>query len=144
MKKILFIAMVAVLTACGTSRKTGGLNADKAVEIGYGEEVQRNLSEPVAEVDLPEKVTTYRDIYEMIRGKCPGVQVLGDRIVIRGVSTMNSGTDPLFILDGTPVSNISSINPNDVQSISVLKDSAAAIYGSRGANGVIVITTKKK
>ena len=142
MKSIVCIALFVALTACGTANQVGDLQADKAVEVGYGKAVKKNLSDPVSEVQLPENEKTYRDIYEMIMDKCSGVQVIGEHIIIRGVSTMNSSTDPLFIVDGQPVMSISHINPADVQSISVLKDSAASIYGSRGANGVIVITMK--
>lgn len=143
-KTFVLLALAALFTSCGASKPAEVLDSERAVEVGYGKEVKHSMSEPVSvvDVDKKDKVVTYRDIYEMIQGKCPGVQVVGDRILIRGLSTLNSSTDPLFIVDGQPVSNISSINPNDVKSISVLKDSAAAIYGNRGANGVIVITLK--
>ena len=143
-KTFVLLALAALLTSCGASKPAEVLDSERAVEVGDGKEVKHSMSEPVSvvDVDKKDKVVTYRDIYEMIQGKCPGVQVVGDRILIRGLSTLNSSTDPLFIVDGQPVSNISSINPNDVKSISVLKDSAAAIYGNRGANGVIVITLK--
>ncbi len=136
--------VILVAAACGSTKPAGDLKQDRAIEVGYGTAVQRNVTSSVSVVDVAEKgkVNTYRDIYEMIRGKCPGVQVLGNRILIRGVNSINSSTDPLFVVDGSPVNSIDNINPNDVKSISVLKDSAAAIYGSRGANGVILITLK--
>ena len=140
-KTLVLLAVTALLCSCGASRPAEVLDSERAVEVGYGKEVKRNLSQPVSVVDAPEN-NTYRNIYEMIQGKCPGVQVMGDRIIIRGVSTLNSSTDPLFLVDGQPVTSIAHINPNDVKSISVLKDSAAAIYGNRGANGVIAITLK--
>ena len=142
MKALVITLLLAALTACGTTREVGDLQSDKAVDVAYGKQVKKDLTDPVSEVEIPEKETNYRDIYEMIRGKCPGVQVLGERIIIRGLSTMNSGSDPLFIVDGQPVMTISNINPADVKSITVLKDSAASIYGARGANGVLVITLK--
>jgi TonB-dependent SusC/RagA subfamily outer membrane receptor len=79
----------------------------------------------------------------MLRGEIPGVQVTGKSIMIRSTSTVNSGTEPLFIVDGVPVNSIDNIQPQLVKSIQVLKGSSAAIYGSRGSNGVIIITLLK-
>ncbi|MBO4755658.1 MAG: TonB-dependent receptor plug domain-containing protein [Bacteroidales bacterium] len=140
-KTLILMALATLLCSCGASRPAEVLDSERSVEVGYGKEVKRNMTQPVSVVDAPEN-NTYRNIYEMIQGKCTGVQVMGEKIIIRGVSTLNSSTDPLFVVDGQPVASISHINPNDVKSISVLKDSAAAIYGNRGANGVIVITLK--
>lgn len=68
---------------------------------------------------------------------------LMNKILIRGISSINSSTEPLIVVDGTPQTNIDWINPNDVKSIDVLKDGgSSAIYGSRGANGVIIINLK--
>ena len=142
MKQFCILAVLAALfTACGVSRPAEVLDSEMAVETGYGKEVKRKITTSVGEVKVDEKVT-YRNIYEMIQGKCPGVQVMGEKILIRGISSVNSSTDPLFVVDGQPTMDISNINPNDVKSISVLKDSAASIYGNRGANGVILITLK--
>ena len=69
----------------------------------------------------------------------PSVQVNGNKIVIRGVNSINS-TDPLFVVDGIVVSSIDDISPSMVKSIEILKGSETSIYGSRGANGVILIT----
>ena len=140
-KTLILMTLATLLCSRGASRPAEVLDSERSVEVGYGKEVKRNMTQPVSVVDAPEN-NTYRNIYEMIQGKCTGVQVMGEKIIIRGVSTLNSSTDPLFVVDGQPVASISHINPNDVKSISVLKDSAAAIYGNRGANGVIVITLK--
>ena len=92
--------------------------------------------------------TKYNDIFEMIRGRVPGVTVgqanAGQMpsIIIRGVGTNSGMTQPLFIVDGVQTENISTINPDDVDSIDIIKDGTSAIYGMQGANGVIVITTK--
>lgn len=92
--------------------------------------------------------TKYSDIFEMIRGRVPGVTVgqaaPGEmpRIVIRGIGTNSDQTQPLFIVDGIQRDNIASINPDDVDSIDIIKDGTSAIYGMQGANGVIMITTK--
>ena len=78
----------------------------------------------------------------MIQGKCAGVQVSGHSIIIRGKNSINLSSEPLFVVDGVAVEDVSYINPREVKNITVLKDSAASIYGVRGANGVILITLK--
>ena len=89
----------------------------------------------------------------MIQGKVPGVSITntgaGDpnnqaSIQIRGVSSRSAGLGPLIVVDGVPGGNLTNINPNDIASFDILKDGAAsAIYGTRGSNGVILVTTKK-
>jgi len=64
------------------------------------------------------------------------------RIIIRGIGSINSSNDPLILVDGSEITDLSTINPNDVKSVDVLKDASSSIYGVRGANGVILITTK--
>src|SRR5690606_4263460 len=65
-------------------------------------------------------------------------------IRIRGTGSVNAGNDPLYVIDGFPTGNLNTINPNDIESIEILKDaSATAIYGSRGSNGVVIVTTKR-
>jgi TonB-dependent SusC/RagA subfamily outer membrane receptor len=86
---------------------------------------------------------SYKDIYDMIRGKVPGVSVIGSTIKIRGIRSVNGSSDPMFIVDGAETFSINDISPSQVNSITVLKGTESAIYGSRGANGVIVITLKK-
>ncbi len=81
----------------------------------------------------------YNSIYEMITGTIPGVQVNGKSIVIRGQSSLYNTSGPLLVVNGVIVTSIDHIRPIDVKSIEVLKSSSAAIYGSRGSNGVIVI-----
>jgi TonB-dependent SusC/RagA subfamily outer membrane receptor len=78
----------------------------------------------------------------MIKGEVAGVEVIGTSIRIRGTSSLMSGTQPLLVVDGVTVNSIDNILPMMVKSIEVLKGSGAAIYGSRGANGVILITLK--
>lgn len=85
---------------------------------------------------------SYITIYDMIQGTVAGVNVSGSTITIRGVSSFVLSNEPLFIVNGMPVSSLDYISPNQVKSIKVLKGSAAAIYGVRGANGVIVINLK--
>lgn len=89
------------------------------------------------------EIMTYSNIYDYINGRVPGVIVKPDgSILIRGISSVNSSTDPLILVDGVEIRDLSIINPMDVESIDVLKDASASIYGVRGANGVIIIKLK--
>lgn len=113
---------------------------DEAVDIGYGSVKKRDLTGTVNKIDgTNPKYASYTNIYDMIRGEVPGVQVSGSSIKIQGAASFTLGTEPLFVVDGTVVSSIADILPITVKSIQVLKGSSAAIYGSRGANGVLVI-----
>ncbi len=135
---------------------------DEVVVIGYGTVKKSDMTGSISTVKADEVnkgvITTPADL---LRGKSAGVVVTsgsgmpgsGATIRIRGGSSLNASNDPLIVIDGLPVSNdgisgmsdpLSSINPEDIESFTVLKDaSATAIYGSRASNGVIVITTKK-
>ena len=128
---------------------------DELVVIGYGERAREEVTGSIASVDNDQLENTPNTGFDQaIAGLLPGVrsvQVSGAPgenadIRIRGISTLTAGVDPLIVLDGVPLAegvNLSIINPNDIASIDVLKDAAAtAIYGSRGANGVLLITTK--
>jgi TonB-dependent SusC/RagA subfamily outer membrane receptor len=94
----------------------------------------------------PEKdknTVSYRTIYDMIRGRIAGVVVQPDNtIIIRGINSIKNNGEPLFVVDGNIVSSIDYIVPNEVKSITVLKDSEASIYGAQGAFGVILIKLK--
>ncbi len=117
---------------------------DEPIDIGYETVKKKDLKVPVGKIDgTKSKYAGYNTIYEMIRGKIPGVQVYGTRIMIRSATSLNSGTEPLFVVDGVPVTTIDNIHPQMVRSIEVLKGSAASIYGSRGSNGVILINLLK-
>ena len=85
----------------------------------------------------------YTDIYEMIKGQVPNVEVHGKSIRIQGASSfIEASTEPLLIVDGIIVNTIEGIPPQSVRSIEILKGADAAIYGSRGANGVVMVTLK--
>ena len=127
---------------------------NEIVVVGYGTTTVRDATGSVEAIT--EKEFTKGNIVtpeNLISGRIAGVNITtsgapgsGSQIRIRGGSSLNASNDPLIVIDGLPLSgiNLSSINPNDIESFSVLKDaSATAIYGSRGANGVIIITTKK-
>lgn len=134
---------------------------DEVVVIGYGTTTKKDATGSVTSVKVDESSTVAVTSPErMLSGKTPGVQITsgggapgeGSRIRIRGGSSLSASNDPLIVIDGVPVDNdgingmgspLASINPNDIESFTVLKDaSAAAIYGSRASNGVIIITTK--
>ncbi len=128
---------------------------DEVVVVGYGSQSRKKVTGAIASVrseqieDLP--VTSFD---QALAGQVTGVQVsagtgspgVSSDIKVRGVGTITAGTSPLLVIDGFPAEsiNLSDINPNDIASIQVLKDAASAsIYGSRGSNGVILVSTKQ-
>jgi TonB-dependent starch-binding outer membrane protein SusC len=113
---------------------------NEVVDVGYRNAKKKTLTSPVGEIKgTKSKFASYNNIYDMIRGEVPGVIVSGTSIMIRSTTTVTGNTEPLFVVDGVPVNTIDNIQPLDVRSISILKGSSAAIYGSRGSNGVIII-----
>lgn len=126
---------------------------EEIVVIGYGSQQRRDITGSVSTVDeeaMENRPNT--QIGALIQGKAAGVQVVsgsgkpssGFNIRIRGTNSINASSEPLYVVDGVPTSDTRSLNPSDVESISILKDaSSAAIYGAQGANGVVLITTKK-
>ena len=113
--------------------------------IGYGNVARKDLTYSIQKLDIDDRdqVKGFTTIYDLIRARVPGVRVTDDnRIIIRGQSTFNSGSNPLFVVDGIIVPAIDYVLPSEVKQIDVLKDAATSIYGSRGANGVILITLK--
>ena len=127
-----------------SQQNAGNWQSDnKQVNIGYGYVDQKNLVNSVSTVDgKNHKYAAYKDIYEILKG-IAGVEVHGNSVLIRGQSSIIAGTEPLYIVDGVAVQDISGISPSLVESISVLKGSSASIYGSRGASGVVLITLFK-
>lgn len=130
------------LNASGSSNKAVVENPadDETVNVGYGSIKKKDLTTTVGKIDATnKKYSSYTNIYEMLRGEIPGVQVNGKSILIQGPSSINLSTEPLLVVDGVAVSSIDDISPQMVKSIEVLKGASASIYGSRGANGVILI-----
>jgi TonB-dependent SusC/RagA subfamily outer membrane receptor len=116
---------------------------EEEVNIGYGTVKKKDLLTPVGKVNgTHSRYTSYTSIYDMLRTQ-PGVLVSGRRVIIQGISTFYGNTEPLYVLDGMTISNIDGIPPQQVKSIDILKGPSASIYGSRGANGVIIITMRK-
>lgn len=142
---------------------------DELVIVGYGKKKKRNLTGSIASVGSEEiEKTNQQDAVSILQGRAAGVQVTSNSgapggamtIRVRGNSSLNSGNDPLYVVDGVPIESnslsslngtenfglnpLADINPGDIESIEVLKDAAStAIYGSRAANGVVMITTKR-
>lgn len=125
---------------------------DDVVVIGYGVVKKSDLTSSITTVkgDDLKSITSGNALYSL-QGKANGVQITGEggpgsspQVIIRGVTTIN-GSSPLYVVDGVPIgTNINFLNQDDIESIEVLKDaSASAIYGTRGSNGVIMVTTKK-
>lgn len=128
------------LPGSGARENAPDVGKEATVNVGYGSVDRKDLTNPVGQIDGQNpKYLSYTNIYDMIRGEVAGVQVTGKKITIQGVSSINSGTDPLLVVNGVVVSSIDDISPYTVKSIEILKGSAASIYGSRGANGVILI-----
>jgi len=129
------------------------IGIEEVVAIGYGIKKKSDVISSVISISAESlnDVPTI-DIGEMLKGKAAGVFVtLGDagpggssNILIRGKNSINGGNNPIVIADGVPVGSINDINPNDIESLEILKDAAAqAIYGARASNGVVLITTKR-
>lgn len=121
---------------------------NKEIAVGYGYMTQDQLSTSVSYMDNQSAdFTQYSNVFDLIRGRFPGVQVVsgagGPEVIIRGQSSINSSNCALYVVDGMVVSSISHIVPSHVKSINVIKDGSASIYGSRGANGVVLIETIK-
>ena len=149
--------------------KTIDLKADKAqldvvmttdnellnemVVIGYGSMTRKDVTGSITTVKAEDlNVGAYTDPGQLLQGKVPGLVVVQNSdpnggvnsMTLRGASTLNNSTDPLYVVDGIPGVELNLIPPNDIESIDVLRDaSATAIYGSKAANGVIIVTTKR-
>jgi TonB-dependent SusC/RagA subfamily outer membrane receptor len=121
---------------------------DYDVAIGYGHIRREDLTYAIDHLLIgTNDHSRFNNIYDLIRSRVAGVAVSQERgqkiFVIRGISSINSSNAALLVVDGVVVSNLDFINLHDIDTIQVLKDSSAAIYGSRGANGVIMVTTKR-
>ncbi len=146
---------------------------EELVVVGYGTQKKRDVTGSISKVSAEELVSVPTSSFEQaLQGKAAGLQVIqgsgmagsGSIVRIRGIASVSAGGDPLYVVDGVPISNepvrdgngnlsrvgfmntnpLATLNPNDIESVEILKDAgSAAIYGARGANGVILITTKK-
>ena len=127
---------------------------DEVVVVGYGSQRKRDITSAVSTIKMEDiGEAPSRGITQLIQGQAPGVVVRQQngrpgaefQVRIRGIGSLGAGSDPLYVIDGFALgtSTGQNINPNDIESITILKDAAAtAIYGARGSNGVVLITTK--
>lgn len=126
---------------------------DEVVVVGYGVQKKSDVTGSLSSVDTDKMLAVpTTDIGKMLTGRVAGLEVVAadgrpgstSSIRIRGTRSLSGGNEPLYVLDGVPVSDISSVNPSDIESVEVLKDaSSTAIYGARAANGVVLVTTKR-
>ncbi len=150
-----FVAVQAGMSLLNITLESAANELDELVVVAYGVRKKGTVAGSVSTVqsDVVENVPT-ASFDQALQGQVTGLSVMsssGDpseaaTFVIRGNNSINSGSSPLFILDGAPISSshFNTINPNDIESISVLKDaSSTSIYGARAANGVVIITTKR-
>lgn len=143
------------------------LQLEQVVVVGYGNKEKRDITGSIETIKAKELLESGNHSFEnVMQGRASGVQVTAAngvagapvKVKIRGTSSISAGSEPLYVVDGIPISSgdfssgglgsgtnaLSDLNPNDIESMEILKDAAsAAIYGSRGANGVVIITTKK-
>jgi TonB-dependent SusC/RagA subfamily outer membrane receptor len=126
---------------------------EQVVVVGYGAQKRKDLTGAISSLKSTEiKDLAVTRIEQSLLGKIAGVQVkpvsgqpgAPPQIRIRGIGSISAGASPLYVVDGFPTGSIETLNPNDIESLDILKDaSATAIYGSRGSNGVIIINTKR-
>lgn len=119
---------------------------NREIAIGYGHVSDRDKLNSVATLNNDDvDFSQYSNMFELIRGRFAGVQVVNGEIIIRGINSINSSSAALIVVDGVPSdeSILNVIPPIQVKSINVIKDGSSAIYGSRGANGVVLIETKR-
>jgi TonB-dependent SusC/RagA subfamily outer membrane receptor len=133
------------------SLKSGSNNLNKAeryANVGYGTVNTKRLANAVETLNTNDlDFSMYTDIYDLLKGRFSGVTVQGNDIIIRGVKTFQGveGNNALLVVDGIIVDkqDFATISPLDIQSVDVLKDGSSSVYGSRGANGVVIVETKK-
>ncbi len=152
-------------TTVNITLRAENMDLNEVVVVGYGVQNRRDVTGSIARIDNSVLSTVPVGSFDAaLQGRAAGVQVIqstgmagsGAQIRIRGTGSITAGGEPLYVMDGIPIPNVAgtygannvnplaSINTNDIESIEILKDaSAAAIYGSRGANGVVLITTKR-
>lgn len=153
------VLMIGVLAGCAGTRapaapEAAASAADDEVSVGYGTQERQNVTGAISTVSGEEVDVPVTRLEDLLVGRVAGVQVVhtpggGVAVRIRGTTSLFGSSEPLYIVDGMPVQparegGLPGINPKDIARIEVLKDAGStAIYGSRGANGVILITTKR-
>lgn len=139
----ILIALTLCAVSCSSTRQVRVYEkTDDMVNVGYGSTSKDALTTAVGQLKSDKTTVTYANMYEYLEGRIPGVTVVGDKIRIRETGPLNSFGEPLLMVDGIEVTDLNHVNPNEVESVEVLKDASASIYGARGGNGVVLITTK--
>ena len=143
--------ITALAASCGPSNHLPVQKdpRDEVVSDGYGEISKGSTTTAIQRVSPDEReLESYNNIIDYLRGRVPGLSIgysdgVGmPEITIRGKNSINASTQPLFVVDGAQFDDIMWVNPHDIATVDVIKDGSAAMYGVRGANGVIIITTK--
>ena len=121
---------------------------NREMAVGYGYMKKEDLTFAAEHMQQENnEYCNFPNVYELLKGKFPGVTVDGTsgtyRVFIRGTQSIAGSNEVLFVLDGTTGANVSGLNPCNIKSIEVIKDGMAAMYGTRGSNGVIIIETKR-
>jgi TonB-dependent SusC/RagA subfamily outer membrane receptor len=117
---------------------------NRKLAVGYGYIDERDLLFAVGNLDQEDsEYCHYNNIFDLMTGRFAGVMVSNGAVYIRGITSITLSNEALYVVDGVITSNIDWIVPCEIKSINILKDASASIYGSRGANGVVVIETKK-
>lgn len=149
MKRTLLLAAATLIAvSCGTSHRASDFARahdpdEEYVNTGYGKVRKRDSASSVSSIEVKQG-SGYSDIYEYLKGRVPGLVVNGTSITIRGINSIMGSNEPLILVDNIEMDDISHIQPDMVERVDVLKDaSSTALYGVRGANGVILITTRK-
>ena len=145
--------IIGKLTQINVTMAESAIGLDEVVVVGYGTQKKIDLTGSVSVVSVKEfDKAPVTDAVQAMQGKIAGVTIISnsgepgaDKMVrIRGVQSWGASTDPLYVIDGVTMDNMNSVSPNDIESISILKDAASSsIYGARAANGVVLITTKR-
>lgn len=123
--------------------------AEQYVDVGYGHVNSKRLLNAVSTLNSKDMdFSMYSNMFDVIQGQFPGVSVEGNNIIVRGGNKTfygSEGNAALIVIDGaiSTTQDLANISPNDVQSVNVLKDGSSSVYGSRGANGVVIVDTKK-
>ena len=117
---------------------------NREIAVGYGYVKERDLTAAVAQLEQEgNEFCHYKDVYDVIVGRFAGVTVENGQVIIRGRNTFYGSDEALYVVDGVIVNSIQWVTPCEIKTINVIKDGSAATYGSRGANGVVLIETRR-
>lgn len=117
---------------------------NRQIAVGYGYVDERDLTAAVSQLKQENnEYCHYKDIYDVIIGRFAGVTVENGQVIIRGKNTFYGSSEALYVVDGSVVNSIQWVTPCEIKTINVIKDGSAAVYGSRGANGVVIIETRR-